>query len=204
MDSTATSVTDTISNIFGSATEVSLEQMVSLYEDIHGKGTFKDSGKLAEYQAAVEAAQNGNIGALINLLYELANDAIAAGYDVDTSALKAAQKDAHNALVSGLAASLTAGLDGTLSNADFDKLIEQIGGAPEAYRQYVTETYDGLRISAEGALKIAGQFVDKFGNSDLVAGSLIKQFQGSGMLDSYKDIDNLIEQAEAGTVDWGD
>lgn len=202
MDSTATSVTDTISKIFGSATEVSLEQMASLYEDIHGKGTFKDSGKLAEYQAAVEAAQNGNIGALINLLYELANDAIAAGYDVDTSALKAAQKDAHNALVSGLVTSLTAGLDGTLSNADFDKLIEQIGGAPEAYRQYVTETYDGLKISAEGVLAITNELIAKFGNSDAIVHGLVDQFKGGDFLGSYIDIDRLIKQIESDTENW--
>lgn len=202
LDDLGTNVTNTVGTMMTDLANASLSDLVSLYESIHGEGSFADSGLLESYQAALEAAKRGETSALIAILQTLTQAAINAGADVDTTQIQATVKDAHNTLVSGLVTSINNGLSGTLSNVDFNNLIEQIGGAPEAYRKYVTETYDGLKLSAEGALVIASQLIDKFGNTSLVAESLVAQLGGSGALGSYEDVDNLINDIINDTDHW--
>lgn len=202
LEDLGTSATSTIGSIMSDLANASLSDLVSLYESIYGEGSFADSGLLESYQAALEAAKRGETSALIAILQTLTQAAITAGADVDTTQIQATVKDAHNTLVSGLVTSINNGLSGTLSNIDFNNLIEQIGGAPEAYRKYVTETYDGLKLSAEGALVIASQLIDKFGNTSLVAESLVAQLGGSGALGSYEDVDNLINDIINDTDHW--
>jgi hypothetical protein len=43
------SITNTIGGLIKDASNVTLNTLVSLYEDIHGEGTFKDSGLLTDY-----------------------------------------------------------------------------------------------------------------------------------------------------------
>lgn len=155
---------------------------------------------LNAYEAAKRQGVTGYI-AFINYLTQIIQDN-SNGSELDMTALNAAKRDAQNGLISSLVSSLNQGLDGTLTNVDFNAIIEQIGGAPEAYRKYVTETYDGLKLSAEGALVIASQLIDKFGNTSLVAESLVEQLGGSGALGSYEDVDNLINDIINDTDHW--
>lgn len=199
LDDLGTNVTNTVGTMISNLTNASLSDLVSLYESIYGKDSFADSGLLESYQNALEAAKQGQTGALITILQTLTQAAIKAGADVDTAQIQ----DAYNTLVSGLVTSINNGLSGTLSNVDFDNLIEQIGGAPEAYRQYVTETYEGLELSAEGVLAITTKLISQFGNSSTIINSLVENFGGDGLLGSYEAIDDLIQQIESNTSNWG-
>ena len=205
LDSSRLNLEDNFINLFQNISETSLQDIQGIYEQIYGEDSFTPE-IAARYQTALNQAREGTVQPLINLLYELANMANSSdkGFEVDTAKLNSAYKDANNSLISGLAQSLSSGISGTLSNVNFDNLIEQIGGAPEAYRKYVTETYDGLKLSAEGALAIAAKLVEEFENADLVAEALVTQLGGTGALGSYQDIENYIQAIENGTVNWGD
>lgn len=203
LDSSRLNLEDNFINLFQNISETSLQDIQGIYEQIHGEDSFTPE-IAARYQTALDQAREGTVQPLINLLYELVNMANSSdkGFEVDTTKLNSAYKDANNSLVSGLAQSLSSGLSGTLSNIDFDNLVEQIGGVPEDYRRYVTETYDGLKLSAEGVLVIASKLIDKFGNTSLVAESLVEQLGGSGALGSYKDVDDLINEIVNDTNHW--
>ncbi len=203
LDSSRLNLEDNFINLFQNISETSLQDIQGIYEQIYGEDSFTPE-IAARYQTALDQAREGTVQPLINLLYELANMANSSdkGFEVDTAKLNSAYKDANNSLISGLAQSLSSGISGTLSNVDFDNLIEQIGGVPEAYRKYVTETYDGLEISAEGVLAITNELIAKFGNSDAIINGLVDQFKGGDFLGSYIDIDQLIKQIESDTENW--
>ena len=165
-----------------------------------------DAETQAEVLTAYENAKRKGITgyvAFIDYLTKIIQDS-SNGSELDIAALNAAKRDARNGLISSLVSSLNQGLEGTLTNADFDALIEQIGGAPEAYRKYVTETFEGLKISAEGVLAITADLIKEFHNADLIVGSVVTQLIGSDTLGSYKDIEEYIEKVENGTIDWGE
>jgi hypothetical protein len=46
------------------ASDVTLESLISLYEDINGKGSIKDSGMLTAYSLAIKQAEAGNVDLL--------------------------------------------------------------------------------------------------------------------------------------------
>jgi hypothetical protein len=48
-ESKGKSITGTIEGLIKDASDVTLESLISLYEDINGEGSFKDSGMLAAY-----------------------------------------------------------------------------------------------------------------------------------------------------------
>lgn len=205
LDSSRLNLEDNFIDLFQNISETSLQDIQNIYEQIYGEESFTPE-IAARYQTALAQAREGTVQPLINLLYELANMANSSdkGFEVDTAKLNSAYKDVNNVFISGLVQSLNSGLSGTLSNIDFDNLIEQIGEAPEKYRKYVTETFEGLKISAEGVLAIVADLVKEFGNADLITGSIVAQLIGSDTLGSYKDIEEYIEKVENGTISWGD
>lgn len=189
-------VSDSIGAALSGITNTSLSDLIDLYEEIHGENSFANSGLLDTYQKAVEQAQKGQIDSLVSILKRFAAEAQAVGANIDTSAIK----DSFNTLLASLVQALSSGISGTLSNADFGSLISLIGGNATDYSSYITQTFNGIKISSEGALKIAGQFAKQYGNIPSIAETLIN----ADYWDSYKDVDNLIQDIIKNSEKWGD
>lgn len=195
-ESLGKTVLDSIGAALSDITNASLSDLIDLYEEIHGENTFAESGLLDTYKDAVEQAHNGQIASLVSVLKQLAAEAQAIGANIDTSAIK----DSFNALLSSLVQALSSGISGTLSNVDFDSLISLIGGNTADYSKYITQSFEGIRLSSEGALKIAGQLAKQYGNIPSIAETL----KNADYWDSYKDVDNLIQDIIKNSEEWGD
>ena len=141
---------DTLNNLFSNVTEVTLEDIQSAYDEIHGAGAFAQSGQLELYQQAIADAEKGNTEMLIKHLRVLATRAYLMGYDVDFSELEAALEDAQISLIDRLVSFLEAGIEGTLSATEHAELKERYKLSEGI------QTAQGIQLTREDQQKMFG------------------------------------------------
>ena len=68
-------VTETVGEFYSNAATASLDDLIGLYETIHGENSFAESGLLDDYQHAVTEAKKGNVKILQSFLENLVKEA---------------------------------------------------------------------------------------------------------------------------------
>ena len=198
------SISNTISGLIKDASDVTLDTLVSLYEDIHGEGTFKDSGLLTDYQKAINDVQSGSVDALRKQLLVLVDAAKAKDYDIDTSALNAAYEDAIHSLIEGLTSAIKKGIEGTLSASEYNSLIQQYGLSGKA-----TKTTNGLQLNAADQRRLIAEMYKQAsanGSTQGLGKEVWNSFGGDPekLLGTYESVTNEIAYITRQIEEFGD
>ena len=192
IDDASKTVTETVGELYSNAATASLDDLISLYETIHGEGSFTESGLLDDYQHAVTEAKKGNIKILQSFLENLVKEA--KGINIDTTALQNTIQDAALALMGTIASTVESGISGTMTNTDYTQLLKDIGVNQfepddsisqdwERWQNMVYSTNEGLKFTKQGLLDIYGVVASR----NAMASQGILEM----IAEDYREYDNL-------------
>ena len=184
---TQESIQSTLEDFYGDLSSITLSQLAELYKQVTGKDSV-DSNTVNEYERAINEAKKGSFGSLLKVLKDIQSLPEAAKYNIDTSALEAAYKDAVNSLIQSLISMLSSAVEGTLSATDMLTLAEKTGLNIE---QYATRTVDGWKLSTEGLLAVGAKLEEQYGNVEGVTESIMESLVGEGK--SYSGLEDIQE-----------
>lgn len=194
IDDASKTVTETVGELYSNAATASLDDLISLYETIHGEGSFAESGLLDDYQHAVTEAKKGNVKILQSFLENLVKEAQAQGINIDTTALQNTIQDAALALMATIASTVESGISGTMTNTDYTQLLKDIGVNQfepdgsisqdwERWQNMVYSTNEGLKFTKQGLLDIYGVVASR----NAMASQGILEM----IAEDYREYDNL-------------
>ena len=187
-------VTKTIGEIFSDIANTSLDDLIGLYENVHGENTFAESGLLDDYQSALQEAKRGNVTVLSDFVQNLVKEAQAKGIKVDTTAIQNTIQDAALALMAAIVETVQAGIGGTMTNTDYTKLLKDIGVNQfepdgsisqdwERWQGMVYSTNEGLQFTKQGILDIYGVVSSR---NAMAAQGILEM-----VAEDYREYDNL-------------
>lgn len=194
IDDASKTVTETVGELYSNAATTSLDDLISLYETIHGEGSFAESGLLDDYQHAVTEAKKGNVKILQSFLENLVKEAQAQGINIDTTALQNTIQDAALALMATIASTVESGINGTMTNTDYTQLLKDIGVNQfepdgsisqdwERWQNMVYSTNEGLKFTKQGLLDIYGVIASR---NTMASQGILEM-----IAEDYREYDNL-------------
>lgn len=194
IDEAGRTITENVGEIFSNAAETSLDDLINLYETVHGKGSFVESGLLVDYQHAVTEAKKGNVKILQSFLENLVKEAQAQDINIDTTALQDTIQDAALALIATIASTVESGISGTMTNTDYTQLLKDIGinqfepdGSVsqdwERWQNMVYSTNEGLKFTKQGLLDIYGVVASR---NTMASQGILEM-----IAEDYREYDNL-------------
>lgn len=194
IDDAGRTVTETVGEFYSNAATASLDDLIGLYETIHGENSFAESGLLDDYQRAVAEAKKGNVKILQSFLENLVKEAQAQDINIDTTALQNTIQDAALALIATIASTVESGISGTMTNTDYTQLLKDIGvnqfepdGSVsqdwERWQNMVYSTNEGLKFTKQGLLDIYGVVASR----NAMASQGILEM----IAEDYREYDNL-------------
>lgn len=194
IDEAGRTITESVGEIFSNAAETSLDDLINLYETVHGKGSFVESGLLVDYQHAVTEAKKGNVKILQSFLENLVKEAQAQNINIDTTALQDTIQDAALALIATIASTVESGISGTMTNTDYTQLLKDIGinqfepdGSVsqdwERWQNMVYSTNEGLKFTKQGLLDIYGVVASR---NTMASQGILEM-----IAEDYREYDNL-------------
>ena len=165
IDEAGRTITENVGEIFSNAAETSLDDLINLYETVHGKGSFVESGLLVDYQNALQKAKQGNVTALTGFIESLVKEAQDKDIRIDTTLIQNTVQDAALVLMAAIVETVQAGIGGTMTNTDYTKLLKDIGVNQfepdgsiskdwERWQNMVYSTNEGLKFTKQGLLDI--------------------------------------------------
>lgn len=194
IDEAGRTITENVGEIFSNAAETSLDDLISLYETVHGEGAFTKSGLLDDYQNALQKAKQGNVTALSGFIESLVKEAQDKGIKVDTTLIQNTVQDAALALMAAIVETVQAGIGGTMTNTDYTQLLKDIGVNQfepdgsisqdwERWQNMVYSTNEGLKFTKQGLLDIYGVVASR----NAMASQGILEM----IAEDYREYDNL-------------
>lgn len=194
IDDAGKTITETVGELYSNAATASLDDLIGLYETVHGEGSFTESGLLNDYQHAVTEAKKGNVKILQSFLENLIKEAQAQGINIDTTALQNTIQDAALALIATIASTVESGISGTMTNTDYTQLLKDIGinqfesdGSIskdwERWQNMVYSTNEGLKFTKQGLLDIYGVVASR---NTMASQGIIEM-----IAEDYREYDNL-------------
>ena len=193
-DELQSSINSTLGEIFSNTKELSLSQLEELYKNIYGEEAVIDTATLAKWQQIVQQARDGSTENLQVLIQEwIAN--LPDGVEVDWNEINSYITTFAMELAQQVAGYISAGLEGSMTSSDLFELSKYLNYTPQQQDYVVSAT--GIQFTESGALGAATALYKKYGDLSSIGQDLLDTFGGSGgILDSWKSINEYIEEAE--------
>lgn len=193
-DELQSSINSTLGEIFSNTEELSLSQLEELYKNILGEEAAIDSETFAKWQKIVQQARDGSVESLHTLIMEwLAK--LPDGVEVDWNEINSYITTFAMELAQQVAGYISAGLEGSMTSSDLFELSKYLNYTPQQQDYVVGAT--GIQFTESGALGAATALYKKYGDLSSIGQDLLDTFGGSGgILDSWKSINDYIEEAE--------
>lgn len=193
-DELQSSINSTLGKIFSNTEELSLSQLEELYKNILGEEAVIDSETFAKWQKIVQQARDGSVESLHTLIMEwLAK--LPDGVEVDWNEINSYITTFAMELAQQVAGYISVGLEGSMTSSDLFELSKYLNYTPQQQDYVVSAT--GIQFTESGALGAATALYKKYGDLSSIGQDLLDTFGGSGgILDSWKSINDYIEEAE--------
>lgn len=193
-DELQSSINSTLGEIFSNTEELSLSQLEELYKNIYGEEAVIDTATLTKWQQIVQQARDGSTENLRILIQEWIAH-LPDGVEVDWNEINSYITTFAMELAQQVAGYISAGLEGSMTSSDLFELSKQLNYTPQQQDYVVGAT--GIQFTESGALGAATALYKKYGDLSSIGQDLLDTFGGSGgILDSWKSINNYIEEAE--------
>lgn len=193
-DELQSSINSTLGEIFSNTEELSLSQLEELYKDIYGEEAIINEETFAKWQKIVQQARDGSVESLHTLIKEWLTK-LPDGVEVDWNEINSYITTFAMELAQQVAGYISAGLEGSMTSSDLFELSKQLNYTPQQQDYVVGAT--GIQFTESGALGAATALYKKYGDISSIGQDLLDTFGGSGgVLDSWKSINDYIEEAE--------
>lgn len=185
-----TSFNETLQSILSGIIEGSIPKASEVLSLIGVDEAELTDEELTTLANALNAAEYG----AYQQLYDFISSMLPEGVTIDTSALTLALHDAQQTLLHNLIDTLNDAIKGSLSATEASRFVSSMSKMGIDASDYLYKTFEGYKLSEEGALAAANELIKSTGYSKEIVDELVEAYQGSdGLLGSLEAVNEWLD-----------